>query len=191
MGFVDDMINPDNPNYTSGHKVIVISSFVSLFLIIILATIAVTYYTSKVSQLNIDSNSEDRLTQLNEAMISILGSRWPIVLLVFILVVVILLIFLYISSTREELDINMSDSHAHAFNLIFVIFVAVLFIAVTLLAIKAYRDYENKLQTGNIPNYQPSIDYSTRSKKILELVAVLLVLVVLLVLSVWYFFFRK
>ena len=73
-------------------------SVVGFIVLFVFITAGATYYTSTSGDyVKNDTQSEDKITVLNEAFRSALGPKWPIVILVFIIFVAISLYFLYLS----------------------------------------------------------------------------------------------
>ena len=179
----------DNPNYQATVVSTSIVASVALFVIIIAG---ITYYTSTSGDYVVNNQqSQDKITVLNEAFRSALGSKWPYVVLAFTIFVGIALYFLYIAASNNAISINMSDASATTFNVIFMYFTIIFGIFMIVLVVKEYLNYKKQQQTGNTPNYVPSTNQQQQNTKLLTVIGLGLFVIFGGGYAVWYIFKKK
>lgn len=155
-------------------------SIIGWLVLFVIIVAGATWYTNKTSGHVVNNRqSEEKITAIDEAFQSMLGPKWPYVLLVFTIFIGLLLFFLYLASKKEVISINMSDKGVKTFNTIFVIFTIIFGILMVLLAIKDWMEYKNKEQNGDNPNYVPSINQQKKSMQIISIIGLLLLIVIL------------
>ncbi len=181
-------MNINNLKYNS---TVVNTSIVAVVILFLVVIVCIGLYTS-TSGNHVANNpqSEDKITVLQQAFQSILGPRWPYVLLVFAVLLGFGLYFLYLASSSESLIITMSDQAAHRFNIAFIIFIVIFGITMILLSVKQYLDYKKQQSTGNIPNYTPN---TAQQKQIMQIMAIVGLGLFVLIgggLAVWFVFFK-
>lgn len=152
---------------------------------VVMVTI-VYYFSNRKNPIVVDQKSEDRMTQLNEAFASAMGTNWPFILLIIGLLVAILLFFIYFSGQKEVI-LDVSGPHSHTIKIIFIVILCLLVVLIVLLSIKQYRNSQNL----NIPNYKPDEEDKKKTNQILAIAGVSLLILFMIVGSVWYFFIRK
>lgn len=158
---------------------------VCCLLLLILLVILLTRRTSSNGNVTVDNEqSQDRITMLNEAMASALGSKWPFVLLFICIMLFALLGMLYMASRNETASINLSDAAARNLSGVMLVFTITLLIVAVVLAIKQYMSDKNKVV---VPNYVPNVDSSNRTKQIASIIALSLFLIVILYFIITYF----
>jgi hypothetical protein len=178
----------NDPKYQTTVVSTSVVGFVALFIIII-ATL--TYYTSTSGDYVLNNQqSEDKITVLNEAFRSALGPKWPYVILAFTIFVAIALYFLYIAAGNNAISINMSDTAANRFNIIFVYFTIIFGIVMIVLVVKEYLDYK-KAQTGGSSNYIPTLDQAKKNNQLLVVIGLGLFVLFGGGYAVWYIFMKK
>jgi flagellar basal body-associated protein FliL len=164
-------------------------SVVGFIVLFVFITAGATYYTSTSGDyVKNDTQSEDKITVLNEAFRSALGPKWPIVILVFIIFVAISLYFLYLSFSNNAISINMSPAGEKRFNTIFFYFTLIFGIFMVLLVVKQYLNYRRTNSVSS--NYIPSQDQNKKDTQILIIIGLLL-----FVIGgggyAWWYIFRK
>lgn len=180
------MGNMDSPDFASTAKKWTVIAGI-LFVIGIAA--AGTYYTSTTNkEIPNNKRSKDRLNSLDEAMRSIMGPKWPYVLLVMVLLVAMSLFGLYLASKRAGINITLSDQQAHRLNVAFIAFVVIFGIVMLVMTINEYNKYNREQQNGDNPNYKPNIQQRKKDLQIMVIIGGGLLLFIGGGLAIWYFF---
>lgn len=178
---------PSVPPQSSFGSTVWNASLLSGVVLFFVTIVSIGIYTATAGKhIANDSQSEDKITVLQQAFQSFLGPRWPYVLLVFTIVLGLMLYFLYLATTNEVLTINMSDIMARRFNIAFIFFVIIFGISMILLAIKQYLDYRKTQATGNIPAYTPNINQQKTIIQILGIVGLGLFILIGGGFAVWF-----
>jgi len=154
----------DNPQYQSTVVTTSLVGFLALFVFIVAG---ITYYTSTSGDyVPNNQQSEDKITVLNEALRSAFGPKWPYVILGFVIFVAIALYFLYLAMEKNAVSINMSDTAANRFNLIFMYFTIIFGIVMIVLVVKAYLGNKN----ADVPNYVPTQNQQKSNTQLLTVI---------------------
>lgn len=169
----------NKPEYVNSVKLTSVIGWITLFIGVIGAT---TWYTTRTSQhVNNDQASQNKISALDEAFQSLLGPKWPYVLLFFTIFLGLCLVLLYTASKKEAITINMSDKASKTLTTVLIVFTVLFSITVIFLTVK------QSSKKNDIPNYKPSIADQEKLKKIMIIIGLLLFIGV----AIWYFFNRK
>lgn len=160
---------------------------IALFFIT-LTFISIFYTGTAGNHITNTPQSEDKITILEQAMQSVLGSKWPYVLLIFTVLLGLLLYFLYLASSKESLVIQLSEQGEKRFNILITIFLILFGIAMIILVVKQYLEYKKEKDTGDIPNYVPSLAQQKQNMQILAIIGLGLFVLVGGGYGVWYLF---
>lgn len=183
------MSSLDSPQYKN---FVVVTSIVSWSVLFVGFIVCLTWYTSSgKGHVSNNQQSEDKMSAINDAMISAMGTKWPVVLLVIVIFIAVCLGALYVASKNNNLNITLSDQSADRFNLIFLVFTIIFSILMVLLAIKEWRTYQQRQDDGDTPNYKPTIEQNKKTQQMMTIVGLGLFVLFGGGFVVWYIFFRN
>jgi len=170
----------------------VLTSSIGFTILFICIVGGVTMYTSSSKEYIANTpQSVDKMTKLNEAFRSVMGSKWPYILLTFTILLAIALWFLYMATSTGVVNITLNDVDGHRITVVLTYFTIIFGISMVLLSYKQYQKYKNQQENGADSNYAPSAETQQQQQQILAIFGLLLFIIFGGGYALWYFFFRK
>jgi len=144
---------------------------------------------NKKNPILIDQNSTDRMTELNNILTSILGSKWPYLLFLFCIILIIFFYILYILSIKG-ININIDENHYKLFSILFIIFLVLFVILIIILTVMNIQNQKYNNQYC-VQNYKPADDTSSSNMQTLQIIGLSIFILAALGGGGYYFFFLR
>jgi len=153
---------------------------------IIIFSVLIYYTANRGEYIQNNSQSEDRMTVLNESLSHLLGSRWPVILGFISFLLCFFLYFLYSSLNKNNITITLDQKSGKIFNITFMIIAIFFSIFVIVLSVKQYLDYRKTEKTSITGDFQNPATVDKKNAQILAIIGLILFIIFSLLFAVYY-----
>lgn len=173
-------------------KTVTTTSIIAWIVLFITVIGSLTWYTSTSGgHITNNQQSSAKITAIDEAMSSAMGQNWPVVLLVIVVFIAMFLFTLYTSIQKNSITISLSDNLASRLNTILIILTILFSIFMVILAVNSWLNYKKREETGDSPNYKPTIEQQKKNQQILAIIGLGLLILIGGIYGVKYFLSNK
>jgi heme/copper-type cytochrome/quinol oxidase subunit 2 len=162
--------------------------YLGIFGIFLIIVVGVgSWYTSRnTQQIPNTEQSVDKMTKIDEAFTSILGTKWPYVLIILSVMLGCILYLLYLSTSQELFSVTLDEVYGRRITILLGILTGIIAIGLLVLCWKAYQ----QRNSVKVLDYLPDPVQNELQSNLLSIIGLGLVLLGLVIGSIWYFFFR-